>query len=69
MKTGEREKIKWNHLSREGCYVKGQLIRKKRKNRKKRVKTGEKRENNKQAKDQNITHSKEKMKQENKRHI
>lgn len=66
MKTGEREKIKWNHLSREGCYVKGQLIRK---NRKKRVKTGEKRENNKQAKDQNITHSKEKMKQKNKRHI
>lgn len=38
MKTGEREKIKWNHLSREFCYVKGQSIRKKEKIEKKRVK-------------------------------
>ena len=65
--TWRRQKIKWSHLSRDGCYVKGQSIRKKEKNGKKKVKTGEKKENNKQAKDQNITHPKEKKKQENKR--
>ena len=55
MKTGEREKIKWNHLSREFCYVKGQSIRKKEKIEKKKSKTGEKKENNKQAKDNRKT--------------
>ena len=63
----KQEKGKKSNGTTYHVYVKGQLIRKKRKNRKKkRVKTGEKKENNKQAKDQNITHSKEKKKQQNK---